>query len=66
MDFVAEEDFKETKAVEVEEEAQPVRLMFTEGEEEEDDELLQEIQEVKQADQCGMYGSLETKRSLIN
>jgi hypothetical protein len=40
--------------------------MFTEGEEEEDDELLLEIQEVKPADQFGMYGSLETKRSLIN
>jgi hypothetical protein len=40
--------------------------MFTEGEEEEDDELLLEIQEVKPVDQFGMYGSLETKRSLIN
>jgi len=62
FEFGINDEFKETQGVEVEE-AQQVKLMFTEGEEEEDDELL----DVQEGMQLGMDEEPpETKRSVIN
>ena len=64
MDFGIGEEFKEIQADE-DEEAQPQKVMLTEGEEDEDDGFL-EREEGKQFDEVDIEASPDTRRSLIN
>ena len=64
MEFGIGDEFKEIQAVE-DEEAQPQKVMLTEGKEEEDDGFL-EREEGKQFDEVDIEGSPDTRRSLIN